>query len=276
LLLGSRVHQYETLYKNAIEAIKQHLLFKPMIPTENDILLSGTARIWRPGSIDLDPKMSHLTCFAGGMFALGAKTFNHASDLEVARKLVDGCIWAYKALPTGIMPETFHVVPCPGSEQGHCKWNEEVWARDMIARNSNDEQHGDKDLPWKERIDRKAERLRLPKGISAIANRQYLLRPEAIESIFVLYRTTGNERLRDEAWAMFEAITDQTRTEIAFSSIDDVTKPNSRKLDRMESYWTAETLKYFFLLFSTPDVISLDRYVFNTEGHPFVIGYNSH
>lgn len=31
----------------------------------------------------------------------------------------------------------------------------------------------------------------------------------------------------------------------------------------------AETLKYFYLIFSSPDVISLDEYVFNTEAHPF-------
>lgn len=33
----------------------------------------------------------------------------------------------------------------------------------------------------------------------------------------------------------------------------------------------AETLKYFFLLFSDPSSISLDDYVFNTEAHPFKI-----
>lgn len=30
----------------------------------------------------------------------------------------------------------------------------------------------------------------------------------------------------------------------------------------------AETLKYFYLIFSEPDVISLDEYVLNTEAHP--------
>jgi mannosyl-oligosaccharide alpha-1,2-mannosidase len=39
--------------------------------------------------------------------------------------------------------------------------------------------------------------------------------------------------------------------------------------DKMESFWTAETLKYFYLIFSTPDMISLDDWVFNTEAHPF-------
>lgn len=31
----------------------------------------------------------------------------------------------------------------------------------------------------------------------------------------------------------------------------------------------AETLKYFYLVFSEPDLISLDEDVFNTQAHPF-------
>lgn len=36
-----------------------------------------------------------------------------------------------------------------------------------------------------------------------------------------------------------------------------------------QSFWMAETLKYFYLIFSSPDTISLDDYVFTTEAHPF-------
>lgn len=37
-----------------------------------------------------------------------------------------------------------------------------------------------------------------------------------------------------------------------------------------QSFWLAETLKYFYLIFSDPtDVINLDEWVFNTEAHPF-------
>ena len=40
----------------------------------------------------------------------------------------------------------------------------------------------------------------------------------------------------------------------------------------MESFWLAETLKYFYLLFSDdPDLIPLDEFVFNTEAHPLPI-----
>lgn len=69
-------------------------------------------------------------------------------------------------------------------------------------------------------------------------------------------------------WKTFEAIVAETRTEIAFASIDDVSWEHSAKTDRVESFWMAETLKYFCLLYSEPDVVSLDDFVFSTETHP--------
>jgi mannosyl-oligosaccharide alpha-1,2-mannosidase len=36
----------------------------------------------------------------------------------------------------------------------------------------------------------------------------------------------------------------------------------------MESFWLAETLKYFYLCFDDFDNVSLDEYVLNTEAHP--------
>lgn len=40
----------------------------------------------------------------------------------------------------------------------------------------------------------------------------------------------------------------------------------------MESFFLAETLKYFYLLFEDdPNVLPLDQWVFNTEAHPFPI-----
>jgi mannosyl-oligosaccharide alpha-1,2-mannosidase len=42
--------------------------------------------------------------------------------------------------------------------------------------------------------------------------------------------------------------------------------------DMMESFFLAETLKYLYLLFEDePTVIPLNKYVFNTEGHPLPI-----
>ena len=93
-------------------------------------------------------------------------------------------------------------------------------------------------------------------------------RPEAIESVFILYRLTGDYSLQDRAWNMFNSIVGHTLTDIAHASLDDCTVPNPPKADRMESFWMAETLKYFFLIFSELDVVNLDHYVLNTEAHP--------
>ena len=70
---------------------------------------------------------------------------------------------------------------------------------------------------------------------------------------------------------MFESIDKYTRTEFANAALDDITVTNGDppKSDRMESFWTAETLKYLYLIFSEPTLISLDDYVFITEAHPF-------
>lgn len=43
--------------------------------------------------------------------------------------------------------------------------------------------------------------------------------------------------------------------------------------DMMQSFFLAETLKYLYLLFSPDDLMSLDKWVFNTEAHPLKINY---
>jgi hypothetical protein len=86
-------------------------------------------------------------------------------------------------------------------------------------------------------------------------------RPEAIESIFILYRITGEIELRNIAWKMFQNIEKATKTDIAHAAIVDVRETPLRKADRMESFWLAETLKYFYLIFSDWNVINLDEWV---------------
>jgi mannosyl-oligosaccharide alpha-1,2-mannosidase len=88
-----------------------------------------------------------------------------------------------------------------------------------------------------------------------------LIRPEAIESVFILYRITGDTKYQDIAWAMFQSIRKHTKTKISFAAISDVTVDTPPKIDSCESFWMAETLKYFYLIFSEPDLISLDDYV---------------
>jgi mannosyl-oligosaccharide alpha-1,2-mannosidase len=103
--------------------------------------------------------------------------------------------------------------------------------------------------------------------------RYYILRPEAIESVFVLYRVTADAALLDLGWDMWTAIDKATRTERGtYSAILDVHPGEGQQppmSDSMESFWLSETLKYFYLLYSDPGVVSLDEWVLNTEAHPF-------
>lgn len=95
-------------------------------------------------------------------------------------------------------------------------------------------------------------------------------RPEAIESVWYMYRITGDPAWQEKGWRMFTAVIKATQTETGHSAINDVTATDDmEQTDNMESFWFSETLKYFYLLFSPPDVVSLDEWVLNTEAHPF-------
>eukprot|EP01118_Nematostelium_gracile_P009339 TRINITY_DN3135_c0_g1_i2.p1 TRINITY_DN3135_c0_g1~~TRINITY_DN3135_c0_g1_i2.p1 ORF type:complete len:553 (-),score=112.58 TRINITY_DN3135_c0_g1_i2:19-1677(-) len=104
-----------------------------------------------------------------------------------------------------------------------------------------------------------------------IASRRYLLRPETLESLFVLWRTTHNETYREWAWNIFESLDKFCKTPSSFSGLEDVTSTNPKWNNSMQSFFFAETLKYLFLIFSEDHVIPLDKYVFTTEAHPLGI-----
>jgi mannosyl-oligosaccharide alpha-1,2-mannosidase len=254
LMLGGRSEQYRNLYLTALESAKRHIFFRPLNPQNQDLLISGAVKRHSSVRSNHVPEGEHLTCFAGGMVALAAKIFQQSHDIEVARQLVDGCLWAYESMPSGIMPEIFRAAPCTtgdGEEHG-CQWTDQKWYN-AITTNGADEAQTiimDKNLP---------------PGFTDIKDPRYQLRPEAIESLFVVYRITGDESLREKAWQMFQAIDAMARTKIGYAGIQDVNfgpeDEGVRLIDTMESFWTGETLKYFYLIFSDPDVISLDEYV---------------
>lgn len=71
--------------------------------------------------------------------------------------------------------------------------------------------------------------------------------------------------------ANFPELRKVLRVPRGYASLKDVRNPNGPKLDRMESFFLAETLKYLFLLQDPDHTVTLDRYVFNTEGHPLSV-----
>ncbi|THU91531.1 glycoside hydrolase family 47 protein [Dendrothele bispora CBS 962.96] len=105
----------------------------------------------------------------------------------------------------------------------------------------------------------------------AIKRKGYLLRPETIESLYLLWRITGDSKWRHRGWKIFEAIERHTKTPYGYASLRTVEIVPSLKDDEMPSYFLAETLKYLYLMFVSEDLVPLDKWVFNTEAHPFPV-----
>ncbi|KAL2072364.1 hypothetical protein VTL71DRAFT_11707 [Oculimacula yallundae] len=422
LLLGGLDDTYRKMYIKTVDAIRKWMLYRPMLPDNRDILFSGSVTTYGKPATDLvlTAEVEHLTCFIGGMIGMGAQIFGIDGDLELAKKLAEGCVWAYGATKTGIMPEGAMVLPCKSAE--HCTWNETMYkeyldpmgpsrdkdvvdyeenvmirkaeeeaakkaaaapqlplgdklpseASGRIANSSEPSKGNDpvgnklsaplqkrqsspkddipkpiahnfaddvpavkgeaprappvpasapktsneqyyeakshvaeselngiastlghqaethssiaqaslaqsgitlddpmKPLTHDEYVAQRITQEGLPPGFVSITSKKYILRPEAIESVWYMYRITGDPIWQEKGWKMFEAIINATTTEHGHSAIYDVTADDPVKVDSMESFWLAETLKYFYLLYSTPDTISLDDWVLNTEAHPF-------
>lgn len=98
--------------------------------------------------------------------------------------------------------------------------------------------------------------------------RHSFLRPETAESLFYLYRFTGDERYRDWGEKMFNAIVLNGKVDAGFASVKDVNASPTEKIDELQSFVMAETFKYLYLLFSPAEALDLRRFVLNTEGHP--------
>jgi ER degradation enhancer, mannosidase alpha-like 2 len=100
----------------------------------------------------------------------------------------------------------------------------------------------------------------------AITAAGYPLRPEIIESAWYLRRATGDPQYLAMGKAMFDALVAHTRIDDGFTVLKSV--ETMEKGDLQPSYFLAESLKYFYLLFAPDQAFDLDRVVFTTEAHP--------
>ena len=101
-----------------------------------------------------------------------------------------------------------------------------------------------------------------------------LLRPEAIEALFYMWRFTKDPKYREWGWRMFLAFEKHCKVKtggyVGYRNVN-VASPNAARDDKMETFWLAESLKYFLLLFSDDSLLDLNTHVLNTEAHPLRI-----
>jgi len=101
---------------------------------------------------------------------------------------------------------------------------------------------------------------------------KYLLRPETVESFFIMWRLTKDPKYREWGWKVVQALELNCKVDGGYSGIRNVNvRLNKATDDVQQSFFLAETLKYLYLLFSEDHLIDLNQWVFNTEAHPLPV-----
>lgn len=94
----------------------------------------------------------------------------------------------------------------------------------------------------------------------------YPLRPEIVESTYILYQYTKDEKYLQMGKTFFEDFVRHCKTEAGYASLKSVV--TKEKSDVMHSFLFAETFKYYYLLFADKKTLDFKKVVFNTEAHP--------
>ncbi|KAL2199232.1 glycoside hydrolase family 47 protein [Corynascus similis CBS 632.67] len=246
---------YQDMWREALQGVRKHLV---TYTEPSQFTIIGE----RPSGLDgeLSPKMDHLVCFMPGTIALAATgglteqearklptwTEQDEADMQLARELMHTCWGMYKFMATGLaaeityfkvgsppLPESApHKAPTDFDPSPDAEWRKDFEVRPFDSHN--------------------------------------LQRPETVESLLYMWRITGDVKYREWGWEMFKSFMNYTAVADngGFTSLSNANKIPPVTRDNMESFWLAETLKYFYLLFSPNDLLPLDKIVLNTEAHP--------
>ncbi|KAL0352859.1 UNVERIFIED_CONTAM: Mannosyl-oligosaccharide 1,2-alpha-mannosidase MNS3 [Sesamum angustifolium] len=250
---GSNLTYLYNMYEESMKGVKE-LLVRKSVP--NGLVFVGELPYGPEGAFS--PKMDHLVCFLPGTLALGATkgivkekamrenllNFEDLQNLKLAEDLAKTCFEMYSVTSTGLAPEIAYFKVEGQSEGGPGGGNKNSkYVDDIIIKP---------------------------------ADRHNLLRPETVESLFVLFRITEDPKYREWGWEIFEAFEKYTKVDSGgYTSLDDVTVLPPHRRDKMETFFLGETLKYLYLLFGDRNALPLDKYVFNTEAHPLPIRGNA-
>lgn len=206
------------MWEEAADGIEQHLLVY-----SKNARLAIIAELPQGVGGSILPKMDHLVCFLPGALALGATegltereakglptwTPRKAAQMRLARELTTTCWGMYAVTATGLAPEiAFFNVDNPPlthpwtSSSGNVKhWKTDYIIKPLDAHN--------------------------------------LQRPETVESLFVMWRITGDVKYREWGWEIFKSFQEHARLPNGhgYTSLNDVTVTSGPRRDNMESFW---------------------------------------
>ncbi|KAJ3533273.1 hypothetical protein NM208_g2554 [Fusarium decemcellulare] len=237
--------EYRDSWILAAESSMLHLASSPS--TRPDLTFLGEMR----GKI-LIPTSSHLASVCGGSLILGGLLLQNQTFIDFGLKLSKSYYEVYRQSPSGIGPELFR------------------WVDDGRQPMTKPPANRPPSQKWASFYE--------TSGFYP-TNPEYILRPETIESLYYAYRATGDRKWQDWAWEAFESLNRMSRVEGGYTGLRSVMKKaddDTRQfIDKMESFWLAETLKYLYLIFAEDSDLHVRsdgriKYVLNTEAHPLL------
>jgi mannosyl-oligosaccharide alpha-1,2-mannosidase len=231
---------YQDMWNETLAGVKKHLLTYSN-PNNFTVLAERPSGLHR----HLEAKMDHLVCFMPGTIAL-ATTGGHSlseakkqsnwserqeEDMRLAYELTKTCMGMYQTT-TGLAPEIAHFnihdppimyndfTPAerPRSPEKLTKCIDTACTEETIV--------GKDDYIFKP------------------ADVHNLQRPETVESLFYMWRITGDKQYRVWGWEMFQAFIKYTAVEDGegFSGIDNVMETPVHFRNNMESFWLVSSI----------------------------------
>lgn len=217
---------YLEIWSQALDSIQQHMVMH----TKHSGLTFVGELPQGIGGPQL-PKMDHLVCFLPGAIALGL-TGGHSEasvrkkygwsakdeeQMNLAKELMKTCWGMYKVTKTKLAPEItwFHVKPPSGKPPVFIG---SVTSPDLDDRDS---------AAW-----RKDYIVKRPDAHN-------LQRPETVESLFIMWRITGDPTYREWGWKIFQAFREHAIVKDGggFTSLDNANEVPPGRRDEMESFW---------------------------------------
>ena len=215
---------YKELWHESMAGIRKHLVTYTE-PSKFTIVGERPSGLNQP----LSPKMDHLVCFLPGTIALAVTdglteaearklptwSEEKEADMQLARELMHTCWGMYKWMATGLAAEItyFNIadppLPASASHQAPTEFDEDPeaeWRKDYYVK-PNDVHN--------------------------------LQRPETVESLFYMWRITGDVKYREWGWEMFKSFVQYTAVEDrgGFTSLSNANVIPPKIKDNLESFW---------------------------------------
>ena len=223
---------YQELWDEALAGVRKHLI---TYSTPSQFTVLGERQFGLKE--ELTPKMDHLVCFLPGTIALAATggiplkearkqaswTKKKEEEITLARELTYTCWAMYKAMKTGLAPEIayFHVDKQPPPES----------TKHQAPQTLDPEDH-----EWQKDFNIK------PNDV------HNLQRPETVETLFYMWRITGDEIYREWGWEMFKSFMNYTvvADNGGFTSLSNANTIPPVTKDNMESFWLVSNSSHYF------------------------------